>query len=145
MSDLGKMPAERPPLSLNTSAGKVKMTYGLEMDFRRMLPDPAAAMSVALNDPYTQDYIIRRCFTPKKGMVTNAEELISADELELEPDDNEAIIIWAVSHVLYFFMKRSMAMGELATQYQQETPLPSPSTSGSEVSASTTQSAGLTE
>lgn len=136
--DIG-MP-DRPPLSVRLTTGQVvKMTYGLEMDLRRMLPDPASAMAVALNDPYTQDYIIRRCMTTgKTGMVTDEAQLETV--IDLEPDDTEALIVWAVNHVLYFFVIRAKSLANLSEQYKipRSDQLPNGSTN----SPSTTPSAG---
>lgn len=134
----------RPPLTITLSTGqKVKMTYGLEMDIRRMLPDPASAIQLALNDPFTQDYVIRRCLTNKAAMITDPSELIQEVDSELTVEDTEALIMWAVEHVLYFFTKRTTAMTKLGSRFQVA--LPNLSPNGSTNSPSTTPSAGPSE
>jgi hypothetical protein len=143
MAEPIKLP-ERPPLKITLSDDRVvKMTYGLEMDIRRMLPDPSTAMQLVMNDPFTQDYIIRRCLTNLNRMVVNPEEL-AEDVGDLVPDDTEALLIWAVEHVIYFFVKRAAALGEMGSKYQVPVP-PTPSANGSPDSNTTTQSAGPSE
>lgn len=132
----------RPPLTIEMSTGrKIKMTYGLEMDLRRLLPDPVTAMQMVLNDPFTQDYVIRRCLTPINRMLTQDE--LTEDEVELDSDDTEKLILWAVEHVLYFFAKRAAAMVQLGSKFQMD--LPNRSTNGSPNSPTTTPSAGPSE
>lgn len=131
---------DRPPLKLTLSTNKtIKMTYGLEMDLRRLLPEPATAMNLVLTDPFTQDYVIRRCLADVKKMVEDLKELPEVED-ELEPDDTDKILMWAVGHVLYFFMKRALRMRDLSAQYP--TTLLAPSTNGSPNLPSTTSSAG---
>ena len=137
-----KMP-DRPPLTITLTTGqKIKMTYGLEMDLRRLLPEPGAAMQLVLTDPFTQDFVIRRCLSTEKKMIEDLKELPEV-EAELEPDDIDNILMWAVNHVLYFFMKRALNMRGLGEQYPMT--LLNPSTNGSPDSASTTPSAGPSE
>lgn len=118
----------------------VKMTYGLLMDLQRLLPDASQAMALVLGDPYTQDYVIRRIMTDKKGTVTKDEDLIQAEELDLDPEQMERILDWAVQHILHFFAQRAGNMASLGMQFQ--TALPGLFTDGSPTSASTTPSAG---
>lgn len=131
----------RPALSITLSTGEeIKMVYGLEMDLRRMLPDPQSAMQLVMSDAFTQDYIVRRCLTPVKKMVLQQEELIGFDNVEITSEDVEALLRWVVEHTLYFFMKRATAMAEVASMFKMDqTP---PSTTGSEGSPSSTPSAG---
>lgn len=135
---------ERPPLTLKLSEGRtIKMTYGLEMDIRRMLPDPATAITLIRTDSFTQDYVVRRVLTPLKAMVTDIDQLVSMEEIDLEIEDVENILSWATEHALYFFVKRTLEMAKLGVRYQMVQP--TPSTDGSENSASTTPSAGPSE
>lgn len=133
----------RPELKITVGDRVIKMTYGLEMDLRRMLPDPNTALQLIQSDPYTQDYVVRRVLTDKKSMVTDVSELISMDDVEITSDEVEAILSWATEHALYFFMKRAVELGKLGARYQQA--LPNRSNDGSENSASTTPSAGPSE
>jgi hypothetical protein len=134
---------ERPDLKITVGDQVIKMTYGLEMDIRRMLPDPATALALIQSDPFTQDYIVRRILTNKKAMITDLDQLISMDEVDIEPDDADRILSWATEHALYFFVKRTVAMAKLGSRYQQA--LPKLSTAGSENLVSTTPSAGVSE
>jgi len=138
---------ERPPLRVDLSGGKeVKMTYGLEMDLRRLLPNAEATLQLIMHDPYTQDYIVRRCLTDAKKLILKEEDLIPANEVELSSDDVEKLLMWATEHVLYFFVTRANSMSALGARYQKALPdQPTPSETGSETSASMTPSAGLTE
>jgi len=131
---------ERPPLTITVGDEVIKMTYGLEMDIRRMLPDPITALQMVRDDPFTQDYITRRVLTPAKRMIINRDELIDMETLDISSDDVEAVLIWATEHALYFFVKRTLEMAKLGVRYKQA--LPTPSTGGSEDSDTTTPSAG---
>lgn len=135
----------RPPLKITLESGRtIKMSYGLEMDLRRWLPDPEIALQIAINDPVAQDYVIRRCLSPVSTMVTNPNEELTKDMDDVTLEDSEKIILWAVEHILYFFVKRAKSLGEMSTRFKVPT-LPSPSTNGSDPSPSTTPSAGPTE
>lgn len=121
----------------------LKMTYGLEMDIRRMLPDPQTAISLLLADPFTQDYIVRRCLTDKKGIITNADELITPDDIDIDSETTEKLLMWAAEHALYFFAKRTAGLANLGVQFEglikDQQP---PSSNGSEDLPSKTPSAG---
>lgn len=127
--------ADRAPL---------KMTYGLEMDIRRMLPDPETAMHLMLSDPFTQDYVIRRCLTPLNKIITDPEkELIPAEEVNLDGDTTEALLMWAAQHAIYFFAKRTAGLANLGVQFHELMKAQQPpSSDGSENSPSKTPSAG---
>ena len=148
MADLlAKM--EKPPLRFNFPEGvdkdSIKMTYGLEMDIRRMLPDPETAMSLLLADPYTQDWVLRRILTDKNKMITDPEELIPYEDIDLPSEVTEELLMWAAQHAIYFFAKRTLNVANLGVRFAEvmaaATP-PAPSPAGSTTSDSRTQSAG---
>lgn len=131
-----------------TGREPLKMSYGLEMDIRRMLPDPQTALQLLLADPYTQDYVIRRCLTDVKKLVTKPEEeLIPLDEINLDSDTTEALLMWAAEHAIYFFVKRTAGLAKLGVQFEKILPKPQPqqSSAGSAASPSPTPSAGDSE
>jgi len=130
----------RPDLTIDIAGQTIKMTYGLEMDIRRMLPDPMSALQLIRDDVYTQDYIVRRVLTPVKKIITDPAQLIDMEETDVSSEDVENILTWATEHALYFFVKRTVEMAKLGVRYNQA--LPKPSTDGSETSATTTPSAG---
>lgn len=134
---------ERPELYINVGDRRIKMTYGLEMDIRRMLPDPVTALQLIQSDPYTQDYIVRRVLTDINEMVTDLDKLIPQSEIGISSQEVEDILSWATEHALYFFVKRTVQMAKLGVRYQEA--LPKPSKDGSENSASKTPSAGLSD
>jgi hypothetical protein len=119
----------------------IKMTYGLEMDLRRLLPDPGTAMQLAMTDVFTQDYLVRRCLTKSAKMIRNDEDLIPVEDVDISTDDADALIMWVLEHQLYFFTKRARGVSELAARQKAELQQ-SRSTIGSEPSPSTTPSAG---
>ena len=130
----------RPELTIEVGDRRIKMTYGLEMDIRRMLPDPLTALTLVRDDVYTQDYIVRRVLTEKNKIIVDPAELVDMESVDATAEDVEAILTWAVEHALYFFVKRTLEMAKLGVRYNQA--LPKPSSDGSETSASTTPSAG---
>lgn len=144
-------PGERPPLTITFSpeseTDPIKMTYGLEMDLRRLLPDPQTAMQLILSDTFTQDYVIRRCLTPLRKIVTDEKEMIPTDDVKLTSDDVDALLRWALAHAMYFFVKRATDLAEMGTQFKVNLPiaLQAPSTNGSSDSTLTMPSAGDSE
>lgn len=139
------MDENRPDLTITVKRDdgdyEIKMTYGLEMDLRRVMPDPSAAMSLAMLDSETQDFIIRRCLTDKKKAIRSDEELIPVEEVDIDTEAGDAIILWALEHQLYFFAKRARGMVELAARQKAKIPQHL-STDGSKDSPSKTPSAG---
>ena len=133
----------RPPLTIDVGGVTHKMTYGLEMDLRRLLPDPQSTVELIMADPFTQDYVLRRVLTPVNKIITNPDDLISTEEVELAPDEVDEVLSWAASHAIYFFAKRTDSLAQLGVRLGSA--LPKPSKDGSENSASTTPSAGLSE
>lgn len=130
-----------PPKRLELSNERVlRMPYAMLMDINRMLPDPATAINLMVNDPVTQDYVVRRLLTPLDKPVKSMEDLIPSEEVDLDIDDVEKALTWAMQHVLYFFAKRTDGLRRVGQEYQLA--LPTPSSSGSETSASTAPSAG---
>ena len=133
---------KKPELSLYLAScnRSIKMVYGLEMDLRRMLPDPTTAMQLIMNDAYTQDYVVRRCLTVTKKMILQQDELITFDDVDIDSDDVEKLLAWVMEHSLYFFMKRASGMAELSMRFKMAPP--QPSLVGSEDSHSPMPSAG---
>jgi hypothetical protein len=135
----------RPPLSVTVQLDDgqektIKLTYGMHQDLQRLVPDPASLLETIMSDPYTRDYVIRRCLTPLKKIVTKPEEeLVPAEEIEIsDPDQIDKILQWAAGHLLYFFATSAgglkqlgeafkAAFGNIPTEDQ-----PAPSTTGSE-------------
>lgn len=128
---------ERPPLTFtfkNDVRPPIKMTYGLEMDIRRLLPDPMLVMTLLQTDIFTQDYVIRRCLTDTKKIVMDKDDLIPEEEIgDLDGDEIERLLFWAGEHALYFFAKRVAGIGEMGTKFQSLLPArQNPSSPGSE-------------
>lgn len=131
---------ERPPLThtvkLEEGEHTVKMSYGLFQDLQRLIPDTAAIVDTVIADPFTRDYIQRRCMTDTKKMVKDMEaELVDPETLGLsDPDEINALLQWAVGHLLYFFATSAGGLKQLSAQLAQKLTLgqPAPSMSGSE-------------
>lgn len=128
MSEINDPLPPRPDLFIELGDRRIKMTYGLEMDIRRMLPDPMTALQLIRDDVYTQDYVVRRVLTDKNKIITNPDDLIA--DVDLDSEDVERILTWVTEHALYFFVKRTLEMAKLGVRYNQA--LPKPSTPGSE-------------
>jgi hypothetical protein len=122
----------------------IKMTYGLEMDIRRVMPDPSTAAQLAMVDPHTQDYVVRRCLTDLKKTVHDDAELVQAEDVDIDTEDADRIVLWALEHQLYFFGKRARGVMTLAARQQTKLP-PHLTTDGSEDSPLKTPSAGPSE
>jgi hypothetical protein len=133
----------RPPLTIEVGGESYKMSYGLEMDLRRLLPDPNSTVELIMADPFTQDYVLRRVLTKVNKIIMNPEDLIPYEEVELSPDEVDDVLKWAAAHAIYFFAKRTASLAQLGVEMSSA--LPKPSKDGSENSASTTPSAGPSE
>ena len=131
----------RPALTCTVKLGEdkeqeIKLSYGLFQDLQRAVPDPGALIETITSDPYTRDYILRRCLTPTRKMIKDPDtELIDAEKCELDdPDEAEKLLQWVAEHMLYFFATSAGGMKRLAEafkdQFNLETP-PAPSTTGS--------------
>jgi hypothetical protein len=130
-----------PPLTLVLGDDVViKMTYGLEMDLRRLLPDPNSAMQLIMSDPGTQDYVVRRCLTDKREIITDPDKLIQAEDVTINSEQVEQLLMWVLGHILYFFVRRTSKLQPLGVRFKLA--LPTLTTNGSENSPLTTPSAG---
>jgi hypothetical protein len=134
---------ERPALKVSVKLEddteyEIKMTYGLFNDLQRATPDPMTVLDTVTADPYTRDYIIRRCMTPTKKMVTEPDkELKPVDEIGLDdPDEIDKLLQWVVGHMLYFFATSAGGLKRLGEAFKgtltEASDQPAPSTSGSE-------------
>lgn len=119
-----------PPKVLQLGERELRMPYAMLMDICRMLPDPASTMQLVMSDPVTQDYVIRRLLTPLEKPVTTVDDLILPGEVDLDIDEIEAALTWAVQHVLYFFAKRTLGLRTVGNQFKLG--LPNLSENGSE-------------
>lgn len=138
MSDKPEYPT--PSKSIEVGSSVVKMPYAKLMDLCRMLPDPASAMSLVMNDPITQDYVLRRCLTPVDKVVRSNDDLISPEDIELDSTEVSELLTWVVQHLLYFFAKRTQGLARVGTEFKQA--LPNLSSNGSPDSTSTALSDG---
>jgi hypothetical protein len=87
-------------------------------------------MAIVLGGADARDYIIRRCLTDKKGSVTEANELVSIEDVELDPDAVLGLINWVSAHLLSFFLTSAKNLAEQTAAFKAA--LPSmPSTAGS--------------
>lgn len=133
---------ERPPLkhTVKLDGGgelEIKMSYGLFNDLQRTTPDPAAVLDTMLADPYTRDYVIRRCLTQSNKMITDPDkDLIPPEEVDLaDPDEIEKLLSWVSGHLLYFFAISAGGLRRLGEAFKAnlnpEQDQSAPSTSGS--------------
>lgn len=132
---------KRPPLkiTLKTEEGEetIHMSYGLWSDLQRVCPDAGTALESGFSDPWARDYIIRRCFTPSKKIITDEAELTPAEKIEVaDPDEIEKLLNWVMGHLLHFFASSAAGLKVLGEKFKNqsgmtETPA-APSSDGSE-------------
>ena len=132
---------KRPELTIKVGDHEIRWTYGLQLDLQRVMPDSDATISGTMSDTFIRDYIVRRSLTDVKKAVNSEDELISIDEVDLDPDQILELIDWVTGHMLYFFMKSATNLAAIGAEFEKSLPS-SPSTSGSEDSASKKESAG---
>lgn len=130
---------ERPPLKINVSLSEgehtVHMSYGLFSDLQRMCPSADQLLEVGLSDAWARDYIIRRCMTDSKKMITDEKDLIQAEDMKLDdPVQIEKLLTWVTGHLLYFFVTSAAGLKKMGEKFQSQikTTPAAPSKSGSE-------------
>lgn len=136
---------QRPDLELTIGDQTIKMTYGLQSDLQRVMPDVSQVLSLLTTDPYLRDWVVRRALTKSTKSIEKEEDLISHDEITLDPDEILVLLDWVAEHLTYFFGKSAGTASRLGTEYQEQLARLLPSTTGSQTSPSTTQSAGDSE
>lgn len=117
----------------------IKLTYGLFQDLQRAVADPAILIEVITSDPFTRDYIIRRCLTPTKKLIKDPDtELIQAEDVTLvDLDEIDRLLQWVAGHMLYFFATSAGGLKRLGEVFKNnlmddaQVP-PVPSTTGSQ-------------
>ena|SRR3990167_3803448 len=109
-----------------------KMTYGLQMDFMRMIPSLDQLESLYVGDPYLREYIVRRCLTPGlKKPAESLDELVDIYEKDIDPDDILKIQAWVAEYLLYFFVTSADQLKKSSTTPPTDPAPPPPSKSGS--------------
>lgn len=136
-------PIERPPLKIeitldNGETQEIKMSYGLFNDLQRAIQEPTQIIETVMADPYTRDYIFRRCFTDTKRHIKDESELIPEEDMPVgDPEQLDKLLQWVSRHMLYFFATSAGGLKQLAAAFKAAMPSaseaqPDPSTSGSE-------------
>lgn len=112
------MEIEKPSRTFDIKVGDdtqtITMSWALQQELMKVIPQPENIAALLIQDFYLREYIVRRVLTGKKK-VTSDEDLIDLFELELDDDAVEALIMWVVDHILYFFTdtaSKSLALGE---------------------------------
>lgn len=135
---------ERPPLTIELELDdggtrEIKMVYGLFNDLQRAIQDPSVIIETVMSDPYTRDYVFRRCLTDTKKAIKDESELIAEEDMPIgDPEQLDKLLQWVAGHLLYFFatsaggLKRLAEVFKAAAKPDDETALPGPLTTGSE-------------
>ena len=122
---------DRPPLTFKVGDKELRWTYGLQLDVQRLVPDAENTISAIMSDPYIRDYLVRRALTDKKGSITDAEDLIKIEDVDIDPDEVLALLNWVAGHLMYFFLVTARNLAAQGAEFKAG--LPSvPSTTGSE-------------
>lgn len=105
-----------------TIQGKTyKMSYGLLIDLQRMIPNAEQAVTYISTDSFVRDYLVRRVLTEKKGSVTDENELIKSEDVDLSMNETLEVLNWVTEHLLYFFTQQALALGRSAKHLQSLT------------------------
>lgn len=140
---------ERPPLTHDVKLEDdeihtIKMSYGLQTDLQRLVPDVSAVIDSVTSNPEVRDYLVRRAMTPATKMISDEKDLV-ADPRISDPDEVLKLLEWISGHLLYFFAKSARSLASLGTSFKAEMKTAAqqvPSSDGSESSASPTPTAG---
>lgn len=136
----------RPPLTFEINDIKIKMTYGLQMDLQRLVPDATQAVDLIMEDPYLRDFVLRRALTNSPKSIKEEDNLIKPEELEeLDPDHLIDLLDWITGHLMYFFVKSASNLARHGADMKEVLDRLTPSQTGSTPSASETPPAGPSE
>jgi hypothetical protein len=126
---------KRPDLTFTAGDQEIRWTYGLQLDLQRLVPDTENVIAAIMGDTYVRDYLVRRALTPLKKSVLDEAELITAEDIDLDPDQVLALLEWISGHLLHFFSRsvtNLMAQGAEFKESLPKAPTPSePSADGS--------------
>lgn len=121
---------QRPDLIFKAGEVEVRWTYGLQLDLQRLVPDAESVIESIMTDTFTKDYLVRRALTPLKRSITEPKDLISAEDVDLDPDQILDLINWVSGHMLYFFVTSATNLAAQGAEFKASLPS-TPSTPGS--------------
>lgn len=134
---------KRPPLKIELELDEggtreIKMTYGLFNDLQRAIQNPEDVIQTVISDPFTRDYLFRRCLTDTKKAIKDENDLIAEEDMPIgNPDELDKLLQWVAGHMLYFFATSAGGLKQLGEAFKAMLPSeseaqPAPSTTGSE-------------
>lgn len=98
------------------------MSYAMLTELLRITQcDTFESATNLLTDLYCRDLAIRRLMTTElKRPVENYDELVSGFDLELTPEDEDAILSWVMGHVIDFFARSLKVMQTVKSQSEEK-------------------------
>lgn len=121
---------QRPELTFKAGETEVRWTYGLQLDLQRLVPDAESMIESIMTDTFTKDYIVRRALTPLKKSITEPKDLVSVEDVDLDPDQILDLIDWVSAHLLHFFINSAKNLAARGAEFKANLPS-TPSTDGS--------------
>lgn len=101
-------------------AQQLFMSYGLLTRLSRVMNNADEAINGTLSAEL-RDQLIVECLRKKgRSGLEGVTEDTDIDDIDMPMEDFEAVIDWAVKHVLGFFMRRMKAAGETMEQLAPE-------------------------
>lgn len=113
---------ERPALTHTVGDVEIRWTYGLQLDLQRLLPDSDSVIMSLMTDTFTRDYVVRRSLTPIKKSVTNPDDLVQIEDIDLDPDQVLDLINWVSAHMLYFFVTSANNLVAVGAEFKESLP-----------------------
>jgi hypothetical protein len=113
---------KRPDLTFTAGEQEIRWTYGLQLDLQRLVPDTENVIAAIMGDTYVRDYLVRRALTPLKKSVLDEAELITAEEIDLDPDQVLELLEWISGHLLHFFAKSVTNLMAQGAEFKESLP-----------------------
>jgi hypothetical protein len=113
---------KRPDLTFTAGDQEIRWTYGLQLDLQRLVPDTENVIAAIMGDTYVRDYLVRRALTPLKKSVLDEAELITAEEIDLDPDQVLELLEWISGHLLHFFAKSVTNLMAQGAEFKESLP-----------------------
>lgn len=112
-------PSSTFDIKINDADQTIKMSHALLQELLKVIPNPEEVAGLLVTDFHLREYVIRRVLTGNKRIKTE-EDLVDLFDADADPDAIDDLVLWAVDHILYFFMNTAGKTLTLDQKYRPE-------------------------